>query len=237
MTETNQFQLPLVQASQAQKHVTVNEALARLDAAAQLRLESIVIAVPPVTATDGEAYAVPAGAVNAWEGHDGEVAVSSNGGWVYLSPRFGWKAWIVDTGQNALFDGTNWRLGAVALSPKGASTGFVTQEFVHTFTPGATNLTTTLIEENLLVHGVTGRVLTNITGLGLTGFRIGSSIHQALYGFNYALTAGQTARNLSSKPNLYTASEPLILAAIGGDFQSGSMRMTIHGMRLEPCLS
>jgi len=55
MTETNQFQLPLVQASQAQKHVTVNEALARLDAAAQLRLESIVIAVPPVTATDGEA--------------------------------------------------------------------------------------------------------------------------------------------------------------------------------------
>ena len=38
MVETYQFKLPLVQAAQAQKHVSVNEALARLDAAVQLWL-------------------------------------------------------------------------------------------------------------------------------------------------------------------------------------------------------
>ena len=41
MVKTANLELPLVQAAQAQKHVTVNEALALLDAAAQLRLASI----------------------------------------------------------------------------------------------------------------------------------------------------------------------------------------------------
>ena len=36
MARTAQLDLPLVMPAQAQKHVTVNEALARLDAAAQL---------------------------------------------------------------------------------------------------------------------------------------------------------------------------------------------------------
>ena len=36
MAKTAQLDLPLVMPAQAQKHVTVNEALARLDAAAQL---------------------------------------------------------------------------------------------------------------------------------------------------------------------------------------------------------
>jgi len=61
MVETTQFKLPLVDAAQAQKHVTVNEALARLDTAAQLRLVSISVTVPPVTAGDGVAYYVPSG--------------------------------------------------------------------------------------------------------------------------------------------------------------------------------
>ncbi len=37
--ETTQLKLPLLQASQAQKHVTVNAALMRLDGLAQLRLQ------------------------------------------------------------------------------------------------------------------------------------------------------------------------------------------------------
>ena len=54
--------------AQAQKHVTVNEALARLDAAAQLRVISFAETTPPASAVDGAGYLVPAGATGAWAG-------------------------------------------------------------------------------------------------------------------------------------------------------------------------
>ena len=120
MVETNQFKLPLIDAAQAQKHVTVNEALARLDTVAQLRLVSITQTVPPVTAADGIAYHVPSGAVNAWDGHVGEVAIFANGGWVFISPKLGWVAWIEDAQVRAMFDGTDWRNHILAMSPGGA---------------------------------------------------------------------------------------------------------------------
>ncbi len=46
MSETYQFKLALLEAAQAQKHVTVNEAFARLDALAQLRVQSRSADVP-----------------------------------------------------------------------------------------------------------------------------------------------------------------------------------------------
>ena len=56
MSNTYQFELPMLQAAQAQKHVTVNEALARVDALAQLRFVSRSVSVPPSSAVDGQAY-------------------------------------------------------------------------------------------------------------------------------------------------------------------------------------
>jgi hypothetical protein len=77
MTDTANLGLPLVQPAQAQKHVTVNEALARIDGLAQLTLVSVSETVPPVSPAEGTAYGVPAGAANAWAGQAGHVAVSS----------------------------------------------------------------------------------------------------------------------------------------------------------------
>ena len=53
MTSTTLLGLPLVQAAQAQKHVTVNEALARLDGLVLLTLQSQSVATPPFVATEG----------------------------------------------------------------------------------------------------------------------------------------------------------------------------------------
>lgn len=86
MTETPNLGLPLVQPAQAQKHVTVNEAFVRLDAVSRLTLASRGVALPPPAVVDGVCYAVPAGAVNAWSGRDGQIAVGSNGGWDFITP-------------------------------------------------------------------------------------------------------------------------------------------------------
>ena len=66
MSETAQLGLPLVQPAQAQKHVTVNEALAKLDGLSHLTLQSVSVSAPPAVAGDGIAYGVPVGATEAW---------------------------------------------------------------------------------------------------------------------------------------------------------------------------
>ena len=91
MPDTAKLGLPLVSPAQAQKHVTVNECLMRLDALVQLALVSVGAAVPPASPTEGEAHSVGAGATGAWVGQDGQVAVFANGGWVFLTPQAGWQ--------------------------------------------------------------------------------------------------------------------------------------------------
>ena len=68
MSNTYQFELPMLQASQAQKHVTVNETMARLDALAQLRFVSRSLSVPPASPVDGEAYFVASSGTGDWAG-------------------------------------------------------------------------------------------------------------------------------------------------------------------------
>ena len=62
MSETGSLSLPLLLPSQAQKHVTVNEALVRVDALASSRVETRDQTVPPTSPADGETHIVGAGA-------------------------------------------------------------------------------------------------------------------------------------------------------------------------------
>jgi hypothetical protein len=203
MVDTNQFKLPLLDAAQAQKHVTVNEALARLDTAVQLRLVSISETVPPVTAVDGVAYYVPTGAVNAWDGHIGDVAIFANGGWVFLTPKIGWRAWVEDIGNRAMFDGLIWRHGLVTMSPGGAGTVMTLNEFDHVITPGAVNSTLVTIEDATFVLGVSGRILTDIAGTGITDWKLGVEGAGARFGSDLTLTAGTWITGMASKPQTY----------------------------------
>ena len=108
MTDTSNLTLPLLAAAQAQKHVTVNEALQRLDGVVQLTLRSRSEATPPGAVLEGECFGVPGGAVNAWAGRDGEVAQYVNGGWVFFTPKAGWRAFVADRGTTDLHDGSGW---------------------------------------------------------------------------------------------------------------------------------
>lgn len=119
MTRTAQLDLPLVLPSQAQKHVTVNEALVRLDATAQLRVVSSILPEPPVQASDGAGYLMPEGAAGAWLGMAGRIAVRSNGGWIYLVPKAGWRAWDEGTATHRMFDGSEWISDAVTVPEAG----------------------------------------------------------------------------------------------------------------------
>jgi hypothetical protein len=232
MTETSQLKLPLLQPSQAQKHVTVNEALLRLDAVAQLRLLSRSLIEPPAVVAEGAVYAVPASPVNAWAGQAGKIALYANEGWIFVAPRTGWRAWIVDERKTALFDGVAWQAGALAVSAKGAATRCSIIELDHAITPGAISSTDDIIPAYAQVIGVTGRILTAITGT-VTTWRLGVPGGAARYASGLGKDAGSWIIGMSSTPMTYYEVSRLRLTAESGEFAGGLVRLSIHCITLD----
>ena len=109
MSDTPMLGLPLLSAAQAQKHVTHNEALLRLDALVHLSVIARNLAAPPAAAADGDRYLVAASASGAWAGQAGLLALAQGGGWVFITPRKGWRLWVESEGKLLAFDGTLWR--------------------------------------------------------------------------------------------------------------------------------
>lgn len=227
MDETGILQLPLMQAAQAQKHVTVNEAFRRLDGLVQLRLQSLTETTPPLTAAEGESWFVPSGAVNDWAGHVGEIAMFANGGWVFAAPQVGWRAWDVSNAIETVFDGTTWQPGFAAISPNGAGLRFQVLEFDHVISAGATNATATLIPANAMVFGVTGRVTDTITG-ALTSWELGADGSSNRYGSGLGLVVSSYVRGVLGSPLTGYSAMPLDLTAVGGDFAGGTVRLAVH---------
>ncbi|MCX8996713.1 DUF2793 domain-containing protein [Rhizobiaceae bacterium BDR2-2] len=109
MTEnTANLEMPYILPSQAQKHVTHNEALQRLDATVQLTLAA-TLASPPASPEEGRCFAIALGADGEWSGRDGRIAMRQDGAWIYLAPRAGWRAWDMAGGRLLVYDGDGWR--------------------------------------------------------------------------------------------------------------------------------
>ena len=108
---TDRLSLPYLMPAQAQKHVTVNEALRRLDALVQARVLSRTLAAEPAGPAPGDAYILPAGATGAaWDGFSGhDIAVFQDGAWEAFPPKAGWQVFAAGEGEMVVFDGTAWR--------------------------------------------------------------------------------------------------------------------------------
>ncbi len=100
--------LPYIQAGQAQKHVTHNEAVEQLDLLVQLVVQDFVTTTPPGSPNEGQAWVVAAGASGAWAGRTGEIASWRGGGWLYVVPRTGLRAYDAAAGEIRVYDGANW---------------------------------------------------------------------------------------------------------------------------------
>ena len=105
---TTHLLLPYILASQAQKHVTHNEALRLLDAMVQLSALDRILTAPPVSPTDGDRHIVASGATGLWAGWDLNVAFWVDGVWMRLVPRPGWLAWIADEAAFVVWNGSAW---------------------------------------------------------------------------------------------------------------------------------
>ena len=107
---TTHLLLPYILASQAQKHVTHNEALRMLDAMVQLSVLDRTRTVPPASPVDGDRHIVASGATGLWAGWDLNVAFWVDGVWMRLVPRPGWLAWIAAEQAFVVWNGSAWDL-------------------------------------------------------------------------------------------------------------------------------
>lgn len=108
MPDSPNLILPYIQASQAQKHITHNEAIKLLDGIVQLGVLSRIVAAPPGSPVDGDRYIVASGATGLWAGWDLNVAFYVDGAWVRLIPRVGWIAYSVADAAFYSWNGSAW---------------------------------------------------------------------------------------------------------------------------------
>lgn len=106
--QTPTLNLPYIMPSQAQKHVTHNQALEILDAVVQLSVLDADTGAPPSTPSEGDRHIVGPAPTGAWAGHESDIAVSRPGGWAFVAPLAGWLAWVQDAGRLLVFDGGDW---------------------------------------------------------------------------------------------------------------------------------
>jgi hypothetical protein len=101
--------LPYLLPSQAQKHVTHNQALDLLDFLVQPVAEAVDALVPPDAPEEGRLWALGAPAEGAWQGQDLTLASWRNGAWLHLMPQPGWT--VFSRADNALlsYDGGGWQ--------------------------------------------------------------------------------------------------------------------------------
>ena len=102
--------LPYLMPSQAQKHVTHNEALQMLDALVQLSAEGFDAATPPAAPALGETHVLAASPAGAWAGRPHAIAVWQGEGWLFLSPLPGWRAWGIAEQELRVWTGSAWAL-------------------------------------------------------------------------------------------------------------------------------
>jgi hypothetical protein len=120
MPLTPNLSLPFLESGQAQKHVTLNEALGLLDAIVQLAVIGVTSA-PPSEPEEAERHIVGASPSGAFSGHDNKVAAYQDGTWVFLAPQPGWRAWNAGDEELLIWSGSEW----VALSAGAGGEGDV----------------------------------------------------------------------------------------------------------------
>jgi hypothetical protein len=108
MDQTVNLKLPYIAPSQAQKHVTHNEAIRALDALVQLSIVSRTLKEPPPAPMEGDRYLLGLDATNIWAGKEGQIAAWQDDAWAFFQPKEGWRAWISAEKCLAVFSGGRW---------------------------------------------------------------------------------------------------------------------------------
>lgn len=107
MAQTPHMALELLEQSQAQKEVTVNEALFKLDAILNSGAIDRGLDTPPSGPDEGDVYIVGAGPTGLWAGKAQHVAYFHQI-WRFIEPNAGLLLWVTDEAAHYVYNGSGW---------------------------------------------------------------------------------------------------------------------------------
>jgi Protein of unknown function (DUF2793) len=107
--ETTRHKLPLLAVSQAQKEITHNEALVRIDALLNPLVEDELVVPPVVGEPDiGKCWLVAPAAVGDWAGQAGRIAIWIGGGWRFCNAANGMRVRVQSSGTDLVRSDAAW---------------------------------------------------------------------------------------------------------------------------------
>ena len=203
MADTPNLVLPYLAANQSQKHVTVNEALRRLDALVQTSVQSTALATPPASPTEGQRWIVPASPTSVWAGHAGQIAAWQDGAWAFYAPQDGWIVFDASTDALLWFNAGTGLWGGL-ITGVFSDAAFTLQDDIDPtkqarfqiagFTAGATRVFTLPdVSGALAVLPGLAQTFQNTTTFSATSVTVGSSAAASTLGMGTgATTSGVT---------------------------------------------
>jgi hypothetical protein len=225
MTDTPRLSLPVIEAAQAQKHVTHNEAMTLLDCLTQLAVESRSLTAPPASPAEGGCYIPAASATGAWSGWDNQLALYSGGGWLRLAPVPGLKAWVRDERLTLTYEDAVWRDGIALTANGGRVTLRAKEEEVTLAGTFVETADTAFIPNRAIVLGVASRTTLAITGAASYG--VGTVSNSTQFGDLLGVALGSTNIGVIGPTSIY-ADTRVRVTANGGSFTAGKVRLVVY---------
>lgn len=227
MANTAHLGITLLEQSQASKEITINEALARIDAALNSGVIDRDLATPPASPAAGDVYIVAASPTGAWSGKTGQVAYFDQL-WRFIVPNEGLTLWVNDENVQVVHNGTAWQVISPSMlgttTNDNAAAGMI-GEFVSTTLPLGSAITP--------VHNT----VANITSITLSAgdWDVSGEVQinfSASTTYSYYVAAVSTASaTLPNAPDIsrngWSGAPQALATAIGNGFVTGVKRVSL----------
>ena len=116
--ETTRHKLPLLAVAQAQKEITHNEALVRIDALLHPVVQGELAVPPTLTDADtGKCWLVAASSTGDWAGKTGQIALWIGGAWRFCVPVEGMRTRFQSQGIDRIRSNGTWTTPPVIPNP------------------------------------------------------------------------------------------------------------------------
>ncbi|MBN8531562.1 MAG: DUF2793 domain-containing protein [Alphaproteobacteria bacterium] len=224
MSQTARLGLPYIVSGQAQKEVTHNEGLNKLDAFVTPVVADIADS-PPGSPAAGDLYIVGSSPSGDFTGHANQLAQYQTGGWVFYAP-FKWMDAVVESLDSRMaYDGSAWVPFGLIMRDGGEYMRVLRWQDDVDLSLG--DETAMLIPNRSTVLAVNTRVMEAVTGT-VTSFGVGVSGDTSRYGNGIGTGADSTNIGLTYHPVSYYSDTPLLLTPDAGSFTGGLVRINVQ---------
>lgn len=218
--------LPVLAQGQAQKEITHNDALLRLDALVQTSIKSRALATPPGSPANGERWIVPSGATGAWAGQTDKIALWREGAWAFFAPGVGWRVHVEDERLTVVWTDGAWRDRIVGTA-NGGAIRLVALEEELTLTGAFVDAATAVIADRMIVLAVASLTTQAITGA--TSYGVGVAGNNSQFGGSLGIALGSTNIGVIG-PTAFYSNTPIRVTAAGSNFTGGKVRVVLYAL-------